>query len=119
MNERCFRRRAIRFCLPVLLLGLIVCGCQSFMKRFSDRLTHWDMLGQDALDDPIQAVGGDGMVFEPKEAGKPLTRKQLAAASPETLVAYYSPIFIQQRAKSGESALSLSARVRPDRRGPS
>lgn len=88
----------LRICLLSLVMGLVACGCHSFMKQFSDRLTHWNMLGEDALDDPIKAVGGSGMVFEPKEAGKPLSRKQLAAAKPETLVAYYSPIFVQQRA---------------------
>jgi len=83
--------------LVPLGIGLIVCGCQAFMKGLSDRLTHWDMLGQDALADPIQAVGGQGTVFMPKDAAAPLSRQQLAAAAPETLVSYYSPIFVQQR----------------------
>jgi hypothetical protein len=79
------------------LLALAVCSCQAFLKRLSNKLTHWNMLGQEALEDPIQAVGGDGMLFVPKEDGKPLSRKQLAAAAPETLAAYYAPVFVQQR----------------------
>jgi hypothetical protein len=68
-----------------------------FMKKFSDHLTHWDMLGQEALEDPIKAVGGDGIVFTPTQDSRPLSRKQLATADPETLVNYYAPIFVQQR----------------------
>jgi hypothetical protein len=83
--------------LAPLAIILVVCGCQAFMKGLSNRLTHWDMLGQEALDDPIQAVGGQGMVFVPKETGAALNRQQLAMASPEILVSYYSPIFVQQR----------------------
>lgn len=55
------------------------------------------MLEQDAVEDPIKAVGGDGIVFMPSQDGRPLSRKKLAAADPETLVNYYSPIFVQQR----------------------
>jgi hypothetical protein len=80
-----------------LATGLVLCSCQGLLKRFSDRVARWDMLGQEALEDPIQAVGGDGMVFVPGQDDRPLSRRQLAAASPETLVSYYSPIFVQQR----------------------
>jgi hypothetical protein len=85
-----------------LSLWLTLCvltfwGCKAIKKRLSDGLTHWNMLGQEALDDPIQAVGGDGIVFTPAQDARPLTRQQLAAADPATLVAYYSPIFVQQR----------------------
>jgi hypothetical protein len=55
------------------------------------------MLGQEALEDPIKAVGGDGVVFTPKSNDRALSRKQLAAANPEMLVSYYAPIFVQQR----------------------
>ena len=37
-------------------------GC----KMLSDRLTHWHMLDQEALEDPIKAVGGDAVVFAPQ-----------------------------------------------------
>jgi hypothetical protein len=33
----------------------------------------------------------------PNEDARPLSRKQLAAADPKTLVNYYSPIFVQWR----------------------
>jgi hypothetical protein len=82
------------------LFGLIFCGCQTFMKGFSDRLTHWNMLGQEALEDPIKAVGGDGMVFVPNQDSPPLSRRQLAAADANTLVSYYAPVFVQQRVNS-------------------
>src|SRR5690348_14915431 len=75
------------FVLPVMV-GLAAAGC----KAISNRLTHWNMLGQEALEDPITAVGGDGIVFLPCKDGTALSRKQLAAANPETLVDYYSPI---------------------------
>src|SRR5271166_446080 len=83
--------------LILLLTGLGVCGCETIKQGLTDHLTHWNMLEQDALEDPIKAVGGDGMVFTPQQEGQPLSRKQLAAADPETLVSYYSPIFVQQR----------------------
>ena len=83
--------------LLLLGAGLAFCGCQAMLKHFSDRVTHWNMLGQDALEDPIKAVGGDGMVFVPGEDSPPLSRRQLTAASAETLVTYYAPVFLQQR----------------------
>jgi len=85
------------FCLILLLgLGLAVMGC----KAISNRLTHWKMLDQRALEDPIQAVGGDAFVFAPRLLDKPLTRQQLASASPQELVAYYAPVLVQQRIPS-------------------
>jgi hypothetical protein len=87
--------RAVAFLL--LVLGTIAAGCQSLMRGFSDHLTRWQMLDGEALQDPIQAVGGDGIVFAPKDEPAPQTRQQLAAAAPATLVSYYSPIFVQQR----------------------
>ena len=85
----------------VLLFGIAVCGCQTIRqtikKSLSDNLSHWSMLGQDALQDPIEAVGGDGVVFVPSQDSRPMSRKQLSVADPETLVDYYSPIFVQQR----------------------
>jgi hypothetical protein len=80
-----------------LLAGVCLYGCQIIKAQLSDHLTHWNMLGQEALEDPIKAVGGDGMVFTPKQESRPLNRKQLASASPEMLVNYYAPIFVQQR----------------------
>ena len=87
--------RAVGFLL--LLSGLALCGCQIIKQHMSDHLTHWNMLEQDALEDPIKAVGGDGIVFAPSQDSQPLSRKQLAVADPETLVTYYAPIFVQQR----------------------
>jgi hypothetical protein len=83
--------------LSLLLLGLSLYGCQALKQHLSDHLTHWNMLGEEALDDPIQAVGGDGIVFTPNPDARPLSRTQLASADPETLVTYYAPIFVQQR----------------------
>jgi hypothetical protein len=85
------------FGLLVLLCGLAVGGCQAVKQTLSDHLTHWNMLDQDAVEDPLKAVGGDGIVFMPSQDGKPLTRTQLAVAAPEMLVNYYAPIFVQQR----------------------
>ncbi len=83
--------------LAMVLLGVAICGCQAIKKSLSDSLTHWNMLGQDSLGDPIKAVGGDGVVFAPTQDARTLSRKQLASADPETLVTYYAPIFVQQR----------------------
>src|SRR5579862_1788031 len=79
------------------LLLTTTTGCQTVMNGLSQKLTHWKMLDDKALDDPIQAVGGDGIVFVPGEDRSPMTRQQLAKATPELLVAYYSPIFVQQK----------------------
>jgi hypothetical protein len=85
-----------------ILLVLPVCvwlplgGCQAI----SNGLTKWQMLAPEAMEDPIQAVGGNGVVFSPPEEDKPLSREQLAKASPRDLAAYYSPVFVQQRTDS-------------------
>ncbi len=81
----------------LLALALVVCGCQTLLKGLSNKLTKWKMLDQGAVEDPIQAVGGDGMIFLPREDCRPLSRRQLASAGPEQLAAYYAPIFVQQR----------------------
>src|SRR6516164_3018402 len=80
-----------------VVIVVALAGCQAFMKSLSGHLTNWQMLDQTAMEDPIKAVGGDGIVFVPGQDGAPLDRRQLAAASPETLVSYYAPIFVQQR----------------------
>jgi hypothetical protein len=80
----------------LLGVGLMVFGC----KAISDKLTHWKMLDQTALEDPIKAVGGDGFVFTPRQTDTPLNRRQLAAATPQVLADYYAPIFVQQRINS-------------------
>jgi len=73
-------------------------GCEAL----SNRLTKWKMLGQEALENPLQAVGGDGVVFAPKQDDRPHSRVQLASAGPQELVAYYAPIFVQQRINAAQ-----------------
>lgn len=91
------RRFWYAFVLVVpVALGLAAAGC----KAISDRLTRWNMLGQEALEDPIKAVEGDGFIFSPRRDGPVLSRSQLASASAETLADYYAPIFVQQRVNS-------------------
>jgi hypothetical protein len=99
MDGRGTVRRSRRVLLLALLAGFALYGCHTLMKGLCDRLTRWDMLEPEALDDPIQAVGGDGTVFAPGEEGAPRGREQLAAAAPEVLVSYYAPVFVQQRAR--------------------
>jgi hypothetical protein len=82
--------------LPPVVCLAVFCGC----KAFVDRMAHWHMLGQEALENPIQAVGGDGVVFQPGGEDHPLSLQQLAKASPQELVAYYAPIVVQQRINS-------------------
>jgi hypothetical protein len=96
MPSSCLRP-SVRALVPVLALVVTIAGCQVVMEKFSHKLTHWKMLGDEAVEDPIQAVGGDGIVFVPSQDSPHLTRAKLTAASPETLVNYYSPIFVQQR----------------------
>jgi hypothetical protein len=104
-----------------LALGLAAVGC----KDISDHLTRWKMLDQKALEDPIQAVGGDGFVFTPRLNDTPMNRQQLASASPAVLVDYYAPIFVQQRTNSQalkypyppEYDMIGQTRLRPDDRG--
>jgi hypothetical protein len=96
----CQRGTSSKICvggLLILICALALCGCAAIRKSLSDSLTHWTMLDQEALEDPIKAVGGDGIVFTPNQDVRPLNRTQLTAADPETLVNYYSPIFVQQR----------------------
>jgi hypothetical protein len=91
------RSRVRAFGFLLVLFGLALGGCQAIKEGLSGHLTHWNMLEQDALEDPIKAVGGDGVVFTPTRDSQPLSRKQLAAADPEMLACYYAPIFVQQR----------------------
>jgi hypothetical protein len=87
-------RRPVQVALEVCVLGVVaLIGC----KAMSDRLSRWPMLGGEAVEDPIRAVGGDGIVFSPHADDAPRGRAQLAAAGPQELVACYAPIFVQQR----------------------
>jgi hypothetical protein len=97
MHAGSFGRRLRAAWMATLALALLAGGCQALLRHLSDHLTHWNMLDDGAVEDPIKAVGGDGIVFVPKEPAAALTRQQLAGASPETLVSYYAPIFVQQR----------------------
>jgi hypothetical protein len=90
--------------MPLVLIAVALGGCQAFMKTLSSHLTNWQMLDQTALEDPIKAVGGDGIVFTPRQDSEPLSLRQLVAANPETLVSYYSPIFVQQRVNTQAQA---------------
>src|SRR5271170_49376 len=96
---RLLSRQGRIYFLGLLLFGcgLGLWGCQAIKKQLSDQLTHWNMLEQEAVEDPIKAVGGDGIVFTPSDDSRPLSRTELAAAEPKTLVGYYEPIFVQQR----------------------
>jgi hypothetical protein len=96
MSVRRFRSSWLFVLLSLSCVGLVVVGC----KAISNKLTHWHMLDQNALEDPIKAVGGDGFVFSPRLNETPMNRKQLAAASDDVLAAYYAPIFVQQRVNS-------------------
>ena len=87
------RRFPLAFIVVAVLFGSLVVGC----KMISDRLSHWQMLDQQALEDPIKAVGGDAVVFAPEGDDAPQDVNRLVKASPQDLVAYYSPVFIQQR----------------------
>ena len=82
-----------RAAIVAVVLALIAgSGC----KLISNQLTKWKMLDQNALEDPIKAVGGDAIVFSPSGEDHPLNRDKLAKAAPTELVAYYAPVFIQQ-----------------------
>ncbi len=87
------RSRRIRLLLFILLAWPLFQGC----KMISDGLSRWDMLGQEALEDPVKAVGGDAVVFTPAGDAAPLSGDRLATATPQELVANYAPIFVQQR----------------------
>jgi hypothetical protein len=94
MRVKILRKRfPLAFIVLAALLASLAVGC----KMISDRLSHWQMLDQQALDDPIKAVGGDAVVFAPQGDDKPLGTDKLLKASPQDLVAYYSPVFFQQR----------------------
>src|ERR1019366_6546007 len=82
--------------LPLLLL-VTTTGCQTIMNGISQKRTHWKMLDDKSLEDPIAAVGGDGIVFVPGHDNAAMTRQQLMKATPEVLVNYYSPIVVQQK----------------------
>ncbi len=82
-----------------LAAGVVV-GCQAIKQGLTHKLTKWQMLRDDQMEDPLQAVGGDALVFVLGPETSPLDRKDLARASPEKLVAYYAPVFVQQRVNS-------------------
>ncbi len=90
----CRPARAVRLLLLAAGVGLVSLGCEVL----SQRMTHWRMLDQTAMENPIAAVGGDAVVFYPGET-RPLLREQLVKLPPAELVAYYAPVLIQQRVK--------------------
>src|SRR5262245_8175007 len=76
-----------------LVAGLGLAGCQ----LLSDRLSKWKMLDEKALEDPVKAVAWRATVFMPVGDDRSRSQRQLASASPQELVSYYAPVFIQQR----------------------
>src|SRR5437764_13534772 len=99
MRPHGFRRWWVVLVLPALAWPVLE-GCQAM----SDRLTRWTMLGQAALEDPIQSVGGEGIIFAPVRKDRGRDKEWLASAPAGQLVAYYAPIFVQQRTNSAASA---------------
>lgn len=111
--------RAVVFAIG--LAALVCGGCQ----LISNRLSKWKMLDQSALEDPIKAVGGDAIVFSPEGEDRALSRDRLAKLTPKELVAYYSPVFIQQRVNTAaqkrpyppEYDMIGTAQLQPDAKG--
>jgi hypothetical protein len=103
--------------LPVGLGG-VVGGCQ----MLSNRLSKWKMLNDNAIENPLQAVGGDAIVFALAGREADWDRGQLAQATPQELVVYYAPVFLQQRVNTQalkhpyppEYDQIGTARLRPD-----
>jgi hypothetical protein len=81
-----------------MVLLLFAPGCQVALKTLTRNLGKWDMLGPQALVDPVAAAGGSASVLLPPVDDICLSRRQLASASPEQLAAYYAPVYVQQRA---------------------
>jgi hypothetical protein len=97
MHESLSRRGVRLLGSALCVLALALAGCQTRMNALSQKLTHWKMLDEKALDDPVQAVGGDALFFVPGQDRPAMTRPQLVQATPDMLVSYYSPIFVQQK----------------------
>jgi hypothetical protein len=85
--------------LPVYGWGLVA-GCQTL----SNQLSKWTMLDNDAVEDPIRAVGGDAIVFAPPERDADGDGHTLGRATPQELVASYAPVFVQQRVDTSAQA---------------
>ncbi len=95
-----------RYLSVVVLLALVVCGCQKFLRHLSNNLTHWNMLGNEAMEDPLKAVGGVGFVYLPMKISQGWSHDKLKKASVQELVEYYSPIVVQQRPNGTEKTHS-------------
>jgi hypothetical protein len=79
-------------CFSVLLLG----GCN----------VTWPMLPVTAVHAPLEAIEGRGTVYMPPSANENWSAAQVASASPDQLLSYYSPILVQQQGtKTGEKYL--------------
>jgi hypothetical protein len=74
-------------------------GCE----LLSNHLSKWAMLDERAMESPLKAVGGDAIVFGPAEGWSPRADK-LTHATPGELVAYYSPVIVQQRVNTAAQA---------------
>jgi hypothetical protein len=90
------RARPRLFYWAAILFAAVIWPLNQGCQLLSDRLTRWTMLGQEALEDPVRAVG-DAVVFTPGQSDLSLDRQRLAAAPPTELVAYYAPVLVQQR----------------------
>ncbi len=91
LNRR--ESRTLLAVVLVIVVGAVLEGCQAI----SDRLSRWNMLEQEALEDPVRAVGGSAFVFAPPHSDEGQDARNLPGAAPGDLVAYYAPVFIQQR----------------------
>ena len=85
------RRNSVSRWWPVFLVTGILVGCEAI----SNRLTKWQMLDQKAVESPLQAVGGNGMICAPQEVTRD-TRTNCEGRPPR-MVDYYAPVFVQQR----------------------
>ncbi len=74
--------------ISIFILALCVSGCA------------WKMLDRSALYHPIGAIGGNGRMFTLAHKRPRLDRGQLDHATPEQLLAFYSPVYVQQYAET-------------------
>lgn len=85
-------------CLVSLYCSLICSGCA------------WSMLPTTALSDPLGAIDGSGQVFALSER-RPAGLEDVSQASDGELLAFYSPIIVQQYKTMSEKGFAYEHEV--------
>jgi len=70
----------------------------------------WPMLERSALQDPLSAIDGSGQIFT-STSSRTIGRGDVEVATPNELLAFYAPVYVQQYKSASEAGYSYEHKV--------